>query len=163
MPQGGAADEARRVGQLRRYTVAVTAVLIVACNGVLLLAVWASGVNLDRLIRTPDEFDPTKDVCLRHQWHRVAGREEPIQLCQEWINLADTSGETHTFSRNTKVVEGADGKLYFDHGTLVDDRLFLLAGLFVLVVAGGIALERRLIARERLRLGLQSNGAHFSN
>lgn len=163
MAQGGAADEDRRAGQLRRYTAAVTVVLILVCNGVLLLAVWASGVNLDRLIRTPDEFDPTKDICLRQSWHRVAGREEPIQLCQEWINLADSSGETHTFNRNTKVVQGADGKLYFDHGTLVDDRLFLFAGLFVLVVVAGVALERRLIARYRARLGLHPSGTQSSN
>lgn len=142
----------QRSRRLRWYTLAVTVVVILLCNGVLLLVVWASGVNLDRMVRTPDEFDPTKDICLRQGWHRVAGMDRPIQLCQEWINLSDPSGETHTFRRETKVVQGADGKLYFDHGALVDDRLFLLAAFLVLVVAAGIALERYLIARYRLRL-----------
>ncbi len=161
-PAGLDGDD-QRTRQLRRYTYVVTVGLILLCNGVLLLVVWASGVNLDRLIRTPDEFDPTKDVCLRSSWHKVAGLDDPIQLCSEWINLSDPSGETHKFQRETRVVQGADGRLYFDHGALVDDRLFLLAACLVLVVATGIALERYLIARYRLRLGLEPHRSQSSN
>ncbi|MBM4134150.1 MAG: hypothetical protein FJ245_10310 [Nitrospira sp.] len=146
------ADKARK---LRRYSHGVSAALIVACNAVFLAGLWGSGVNLDALIRTPDVFDSTKDVCLRFTWHRVIGADEPIQLCHEWIDLSDPSGETHIFHKETKVVRGGDGKLYFDHGAQVDYRLFLLAAFVALVIALGVTAKRRLIARYRMRLDMQ--------
>ncbi|MBI4400761.1 MAG: hypothetical protein HY581_03925 [Nitrospirae bacterium] len=138
--------------RLRRYTYGVTAAMIVLCNAVFLLGVWGSGVNLDRLIRMPDLFDPTKDICLRLSWHKVAGLDQQVRLCSEWINLSDPSGDTHTFQRDTTVVQGADGKLYFDHGSRVDYRLFLLGAFVVAVIAFGLMLKRYLIARYRMRL-----------
>lgn len=145
-------DTARK---LRRYSYGVSAALIVVCNAVFLAGLWGSGINLDALIRTPDVFDTTKDVCLRFTWHRVIGADEPVQLCNEWINLSDPSGETHTFQKDTKVVRGGDGKLYFDHGAQVDYRLFLLAAFVALVIGLGVATKRYLIARYRMRLDTQ--------
>jgi hypothetical protein len=142
--------------RLRRYSYVVTAAMIVLCNGVFLLGLWGSGVKLDSLIRIPDPFNPMKDVCLRLSWHRVAGLEEPIRLCSEWINLSDPSGETHKFQKETQVVQGADGKLYFDHGARVDYRFFLFGSFVVVVIVLGISLKRYLIARYRERLGIPS-------
>lgn len=144
-------DQQRR---LRRYTYGVTAVMILLCNGVLLLGLWGSGMNLERLIRTPDQFNPAGHVCLRSTWQKVSGVAQPVRICAEWIDLADPSGQTHTLARETEVVQGADGKLYFDHGARVDYRLFLLGGLVSAVVASGVMLERYLIARYRMRLGI---------
>ena len=144
---------------LRRYTYAVTAAMIVLCNAIFLLGLWGSGVNLDSLIRIPDPFNPTKDICLRLNWHRVAGLDEPIQLCAEWINLSDPSGETHKFQKDTHVMQGADGKLYFDHGARVDYRLLLFGAFVVAVIVLGISLKRRLIAHYRDRLGMPSGKA----
>lgn len=141
---------------LRHYSTAVTAAMIVLCNAVFLLGLWGSGVNLDSLIRIPDPFNPAKDICLRLSWHRVSGLEKPIRLCSEWINLSDPSGETHKFQKETQVVQGADGKLYFDHGTRVDYRLFLFGAFVVAVIVLGVSLKRRLIARYRDRLGMSS-------
>jgi hypothetical protein len=126
--------------------------MIVLCNVIFLFVLWGSGVNLDSLIRTPDLFDPTQDVCLRLGWHKVTGAADPVELCNEWINLSDPSGETHRFQTDTKVVRGTDGKLYFDHPARVDYRLFLLGTFVVVVIVLGMLLKRYLIARYRVWL-----------
>jgi hypothetical protein len=143
-----------RIQRLRRYTLVVTVCLIVMCNAIFLLGVWGSGVNLETVLKTPDVFNPTQDICLRLSWHKVSGDAQPIRLCAEWINLSDPSGETHTFQRDTQVVKGADGNLYFDHGLRADYRFFVFTGSVVGLVALGIAVKRLLIARYRVRLGL---------
>jgi hypothetical protein len=142
--------------QLRRYTISVTVLLILACNSVFLLGIWGSGVNLEHVFRTPDIFNAAKDICLRQGWQKVPGFEKPIRLCSEWINLSDPSGETHKFQQDTAVVKGADGHLYFDRGLRADYRFFLFAGFVIAVVAVGIVLKRFLIARYRLKLGLEA-------
>ena len=138
--------------RLRRYNLIVTAVLIVLCNAIFLLGVWGSGVNLDELIRTPDLFNPTKDVCLRLKWQKIEGNDERIQLCSEWINLSDPSGNTHSFQKDTEVVKGGDGKLYFNHGVQVDYRLFVFVGFVIAIIVSGSLLRRHLIRRYRRRL-----------
>jgi len=153
-PVGQDHVESLKGERLRRYSYAVTAAMIVLCNGVFLLGLWGSGVKLDSLIRIPDPFNPTKDICLRLSWHRVAGLEDPIRLCSEWINLSDPSGETHKFQQETQVVQGADGKLYFDHGARVDYRFFLFGSFVAVVIVLGVSLKRYLIARYRERLGI---------
>jgi len=147
--------DAEKAGKLRRYSYRVSAALIVVCNAVFLAGLWGSGVNLDALIRTPDMFDPVEDICLRFAWHRVTGAEEPVRLCNEWIHLSDPSGDTHRFQPDTKVVQGGDGKLYFDYPARVDYRLFLLAAFVAGVIASGVAAKRRLLARYRMRLDMQ--------
>ena len=83
------------------------AVMIAACNLLILLGVWISGVNPDALFTEPDHFNQSRDVCLRHSWHKVAGVQEPVRLCYEWINLSDPSGNTHVFQPDTDIVLGA--------------------------------------------------------
>lgn len=157
MEQPGAVPaglEAQRRAKVRRFAAWMTALMIVGCNAVFLLGIWGSGVNLDRLIRFPEVFNPKQDICLRQAWHRVAGLEEPVRLCSEWIQLSDPSGETHRFQKETQVVQGADGKLYFDHGARVDYRLFLFIGFVAAVVVSGMLLKRYLVTRYRVRLEL---------
>jgi hypothetical protein len=138
--------------RLRRFRYGVTAAMIVLCNAVFLTGMRWSGVNVDTLIRVPDQFDPTKDICLRTGWHRVDGSRESVKLCNEWINVSDPSGRTHHFQPDTAVVQAADGRLYFKHADYVDYRLFVL-GLFVaLITVFGILITRLLVARYRLRL-----------
>lgn len=145
-------DADQRDRQVRRYATRVTIGVTVLCNSLFLIGVWASGVDLDRLIRMPDEYDPRQDVCVRFAWHRVAGLEEPVRLCSEWINLSDPSGNTHQFQRDTAVVQSADGKLYFEHAPRVGYRLLVIVVFVILVIAFGMVLNRYLIARYRLRL-----------
>jgi hypothetical protein len=151
-----AGTEAQRRVKVRRYAAWMTALMILVCNAVFLLGIWGSGVNLDRLIRFPEVFNPKQDICLRQTWHRVAGLEEPVRLCSEWIQLSDPSGETHRFQKETQVVQGADGKLYFDHGARVDYRLFLFVAFVASVVVSGVLLKRHLVTRYRLRLELSN-------
>lgn len=137
---------------VRRYTYRVTAALILLCNAVLLVGIWVSGIDLEEVFTTPDRFNPAKDICVRLSWHKVADLARPVQLCYEWINLSDPSGETHKFQAETQVVKGADGKLYYDNGVRMDYRVFVLGAFVAVVVALGIALKRYLIARYRGRL-----------
>lgn len=157
--EGFAQEAEQRDSQVRRYASRITIVIIVLCNTVLLLGLWTSGIDLDQLIRTPDVFDPNKDVCVRFGWHKVAGVDKPVRLCSEWINLSDRSGRTHTFQRDTSVVEGADGRLYFDHGTQVDSRIIVLGIFFLMIVSAGILVNRYLIARYRARLEAERGSA----
>ncbi len=146
-------DEERQ-RQLRRYSRRATAAVMLLCNGVLVLGIWGSGVDLERLIRMPDQFHPAQHVCLRPLWQKVSGVSQPVRICAEWIDLSDPTGETHMLARETEVVQSADGKLYFDHGSRVDYRLFLLGAFLLAVIVSGIVLERYLIARYRMRLGI---------
>lgn len=148
--QDGAGDT-RHQRRVRRFSMLVTLALIVACNAVILLGIWASGINLDRAWHTPDRFDPTRDECLRYTWHKVSGVQQPIRLCYEWINLSDPSGNTHTFQSDTEIVLGADGRLHYAQGERLDSRIFLLLAFAGVVLAAGMTLSRFLIARYRLR------------
>jgi hypothetical protein len=156
--QDGAAERQRRV---RRFSVLVTLGLIVACNAVILAGVRASGINLDGLVRATDRFDPKRDECLRYNWHKVSGVQQPVRLCYEWINHADPSGNTHTFQAGTEIVLGADGKLHYAPAERVDARLWLLLAFAGLVLAGGIALSRFLVGRYRARLEMPGPAGPF--
>jgi hypothetical protein len=151
------AAQALRQQRVRRFSVLTTLALIVLCNAIILLSIRASGINLDGLFRTPDRFSPSRDVCLRYNWHKVSGVQEPVRLCYEWINLSDPTGNTHTFQEDTDIVLGADGKLHYEHGERVDSRLFVLLAFVGTVLALGMALSKFLIARYRLRQEASSN------
>ena len=138
--------------RLRRYSLLVTLAMIVLCNAIFLLGIWGSGVDLDDLIRIPDIFNPMNDVCVRLKWQKVEGDKERVQLCSEWINLSDPSGNTHSLHKETEVVKGGNGKLYFNHGVQVDYRLFLFLAFVVAVFAFGFVLRRYLIRRHRMHL-----------
>jgi hypothetical protein len=152
---GGAAaarDEAARNALVRRFSLRVTLVLIVLCNAVFLAGVWGSGVNLDELVKTPDLFNPTSDICLRLTWQRLAGAPDPVRLCSEWINLSDPSGQPHLLDGNTKVKQGPDGRYYVDRGVQADYRLMGFVGFVAAVLVSGMLIRRYLVARYRLQL-----------
>lgn len=149
-----AVDEGRRTG-LQRYSRVVTSLLVLAGSALVALAVWGTGIKVDKLIRLPEIFNPASDVCLRFGWHDVKGTAEPVRLCNEWIQLSDPSGEPHRLQQETHVVQGADGKLYFDHGTRMGYQAFGLMAWVMVIMAAGVAVKRRLIARYRLRHGLE--------
>lgn len=147
-----AASETLRQRRLRRYSVLVTLTLIVMCNAVILFGVWTSGVNLEGLFRATDRFDPNRDECLRYNWRKVSGVQQPVRLCYEWINLSDPSGNTHTFQADTDIVLGADGKLHYAQEERVDPRLLFLLAFVGVVLAAGMTASKFLIARYRARL-----------
>ncbi len=148
-----AVDEGRRT-KLQRYSWVVTGLLSLTGGAVVALTVWGTGIKVNQLVRLPEIFNPSSDVCLRFGWHDVKGAAEPVRLCNEWIQLSDPTGEPHRLQQETHVVQGADGKLYFDHGTRMGYQAFGLGAWVMVIMAGGVAMKRRLIARYRLRLGL---------
>jgi len=149
--------DASRNSLVQRYTRIITIVLIVVCNGIFLLGMWASGVNLDELVKTQDQFNPQDDVCLRLSWQRLTGATEPIRLCSEWINLSDPTGKPHVLDQNTKVRQGPDGRYYVDRGIKADYRLVGFVGFVAAVIVFGMLTRRYLVNRYRLQLEMAAS------
>jgi hypothetical protein len=133
--------------------------LIIICNAIVLVGLWASGINLDELVANPDVFNSKKDVCLRFAWQPVAGTADTIRICSEWINLSDPSGKTHQLQREIKFRQGPDGgQYYIDQGRYADYRLLILVLVVVAVIALGLVTKWYLVSRYRLRL--ESDAGH---
>lgn len=145
------ASEQRISDRVRRYAVRLAIGFIIGANAIFLLVLWSSGLDLDRIFADRDFFDPTRDVCLRMSWYKPEGEKDPVRLCKEWINLGDSSGKVHQNHQGMVIVKGTDGKVYAKEGT-GDGRLVALVVFLVALVAGGMWLQRYLIARYRSRL-----------
>jgi hypothetical protein len=145
-------DECRRADKIRRFSLAVSLVLMVLCNAILLGGVALSGINLDDLVKTPDFFNAKQDVCLRLTWQALPGASEPVRLCSEWLNLSDPSGMTHYLQPDTKLKKGPDGQYYVDRGVQADYRLLLLMLFVAAIIIGGVWAKWFLVNRYRLRL-----------
>lgn len=156
-PIAATSDEASRNARVRRFSSGVTWVLIVLCNVVFLVGIWVSGVNLDELVKTPDLFNPTSDICLRLTWQRLTGAPDPVRLCSEWINLSDPTGKPHLLDKEMKVRQGADGQYYFDRGIQADYRLMAFVGFVAAVIMSGLVIRRYLVSRYRLQLELAAS------
>ncbi|MEQ1562449.1 MAG: hypothetical protein ABL935_03530 [Nitrospiraceae bacterium] len=145
-------DDQRRASKIRRFTVGVSLAIMILCNAIVLIGLWASGINLDELAATPDVFNSKQDICLRLGWTSVAGATDPVRLCSEWINLSDPSGKTHQIQRELKLKQGPDGQYYADRGVRADYRLLILMLFVVAVIAFGLVAKWYLVSRYRLRL-----------
>jgi hypothetical protein len=146
-------DVESRQALVRRFARMVSLAMIVLCNTIVFVGLWASGINLDELVTTPDVFDSKHDICLRHAWQPVAGTAAPIRVCSEWINLSDPSGKTHQLQREIKFREGPEGGQYYvNQGEHADYRLLILVLVVVAVIAFGLILQWYLVSRYRLRL-----------
>lgn len=137
--------------KIRRFTVRLAVGFIIGGNALFLLGLWASGLDLDKVFAERDFFDPTKDVCLRLAWYKPIGENDPVRLCKEWINLGDPSGQVHKVQKDLEIVKGTDGKVYAS-SVPADGRVIAVVLLVVAIVAGGMWLQRYLIARYRARL-----------
>ncbi|MDO8545767.1 MAG: hypothetical protein Q7R68_00260 [Nitrospirales bacterium] len=149
------ASEQRNTIRVKRFTVGLTIGFIIGINALFLLVLWGSGLDLDRIFADRDFFDPGHDVCLRLAWYNPVGEKEPVRLCQEWINLGDPSGKVYRNQQDMVLVKGTDGKVYAKEGA-GDGRLVGLVVFIVALVAGGMWLQRHLIARYRSRLAASS-------
>jgi len=145
-------DDQRRARKIRLFTIAVSLAMIILCNAIVLVGLWASGINLDELATTPDVFNSQKDICLRLGWQSVTGAVDPVSLCSEWINLSDPSGKTHQIQQEIKLRHGPDGQYYLDRGGHADYRLLILVLVVVAVIAFGLVAKWYLVGRYRLRL-----------
>jgi hypothetical protein len=146
-------DVESRQALVRRFARVVSLAMIVLCNTIVFVGLWASGINLDELVATPDVFNSKQDICLRLGWQPVTGATDPVPLCSEWIHLSDPSGKTHQLQRETKFREGPEGgKYYVDQGEHADYRLLILVLVVVAVIALGLVAKWYLVSRYRLRL-----------
>jgi len=146
----GEEDQRRKI---RRFSYAVSLVLMVLCNAVVLSGFKLSGINLDELFGdAQDVYDPRHDVCLRLSWQSLEGASEPVRICSEWIQLADPSGQPHQLRPDTKVKKGPDGQYYLDPGIQADFRLLVLVLFVLVVIAGGLWAKWLLVTRYRLRV-----------
>lgn len=145
-------DESRQAGKIRRFSLAVSLALMVLCNAILLAGLRFSGINLDDLMKTPDLFNAKQDVCLRLTWQSLPGANEPVQLCSEWLNLSDPSGQTHYLQPDMKLKKGSDGHYYADEGIQADYRLLVLILFVTAIIIGGVRAKWFLVNRYRLRL-----------
>jgi predicted nucleic acid-binding Zn ribbon protein len=145
-------DDQHRAKRVRRFTIGVSLVLIIICNAIVLVGLWASGINLDELAATPDVFNSKQDICLRLGWRSVTGAAEPVPLCSEWIHLSDPSGKTHQLQREIKFRQGPDGQYYVDQGRQADYRLLIMVLVVVVVIAFGLVAKWYLVGWYRLRL-----------
>lgn len=155
-------DIESRQALVRRFARVVSLAMIVLCNAIVLVGLWASGINLDELAASPDVFDSKHDICLRFGLQPVTGAAEPVRLCSEWINLSDRSGKTHHLQGETKFRQGPDGGQYYvDQGEHADYRLLILVLAVVAVIAFGLVVKWYLVSRYRLRL--ESAAGHGSS
>ncbi len=152
VPVAAPPDLERHAQLVRRYSTRVTVVLMVLCPALFLVGLRASGVAPEQLFWMPERFHPTNDVCLRLAWQKVAGKEDLVQVCSEWIQLSDPSGATHRLNQATKVVAAADGRLYFDDGARADWHLAAYVAFVGAILAFGWFVRRFLVARYRRQL-----------
>ncbi|MBX3238031.1 MAG: hypothetical protein KF814_17940 [Nitrospiraceae bacterium] len=152
--ESAAADEAAelRNKKIRRFASAVSIMLMVVCNAVFLFGIWVTGVNFERLVRTPDIYDSAHDICLRLAYRNIPGAQNPVQFCSEWINLSDSTGKTHTFEKDAQIKQGADGRFYFDYGPFVDYRLFAVVAFVAAIILSGMRVTSHVVNRYRMRL-----------
>jgi hypothetical protein len=157
-------DAGRRADKIRRFSLAVSLVLMVLCNVILLAGLKLSGINLDDLVTTPELFNAKQDVCLRLTWQSLPGASEPVRLCSEWLNLSDPSGKTNYLQPDTKLKKGLDGRYYVDQGVQADYRLLMLISFVTVIIVGGVRAKWFLVNRYRLRLestdGRRASPAH---
>jgi hypothetical protein len=147
-----AGDVDSRKALVRRFARVVSLAMMILCNTIVLVGLWASGINLDELATTPDVFNSKQDICLRLGWQSVTGAAEPVRLCSEWINLSDPSGKTHQIQPEMHLRKGPGGQYYMDRGIHADYRLLILVMFVVAVIAFGLVAKWYLVSRYRLRL-----------
>lgn len=145
-------DEAERARRVGRYATRVTLVLMVLCPALFFAGVWGSGVQPEQLFAIPEQFHPAEDVCLRMSYKRVVGKDDLVQICSEWIQLADPTGATHRVQSSLKVVETAEGRLYFDYGSRADWHLAAFVAFVGAILAFGWYVRRSLVRRYRRQL-----------
>ncbi|WP_447968716.1 hypothetical protein [Nitrospira sp. M1] len=134
------------------FTRGVTVVLILVCNGLMVLGWWMSGLNLNVALSKPEIYDVSSHYCVKVKWMEVVGVDRPMKVCTEWLDLADPSGNTHTIREGHALTVGVNGALHYEEQRNEDYRLIGLV-LFVMVVIGaGMWAKRYLIARYASRL-----------
>jgi hypothetical protein len=121
----------------------------------LLGGLWASGLDLDFVLTNSDLYDPASGHCVGVAWMKVSGVDSPIQVCSEWLDTTDPTGQVHTFKTNEPLAMGTDGNLYYQNARNADHQLLALLAFTVVVIYSGMRLKRFLITWYQLQAGNQ--------
>ena len=146
--------------KVQRFTYLVTGILIIVCNGLLLLGLWVSGIDLEMVLSKPPLYDPANGHCVGVKWEKVAGADGLVKVCTEWLDFSDISGHTHSLPEGKPLAMGADGNLYFPGQSAENYRLIALMIFAIVVMATGMWMKGVLIAKYRVYL--QSVNNHSS-
>ena len=138
--------------RLRWFARGVTLFLIIVCNALLLGGLWMSGVDLDIALSDPELYDPKKGYCVRVGLAEVVGVDGPLQICTEWLELSDPSGNTHQIREGLGLEMGADGQLYYQSRQWENFRFLGLVMFVIVVIVSGMWVKRYLITRYQLQL-----------
>jgi hypothetical protein len=149
-------DLERRRRKHRVYKLRITAVLMVLSCLVFLAGLRFSGVELQNLVWTSEVFDPEKNICLRTAWlNTTQGRADRVQLCTEWIDHSDMSGETHTLPvKEVDIIRGGDGRIRTQFKRGINYRLVAVMSYLLVIIIGALFLQRSLIRRDQKQMGL---------
>jgi len=101
-------------------------------------------------------FNPKEHVCLKTVWvSTTQGTADRVQLCTEWIDLSDLSGQTHRMAiENLEVLKGQDGKIHTHLQRGINYRLVMVVGFLTLIILAGRIAQHFLITRHKQRMGL---------
>lgn len=142
----------RQEQRIRWFSFGVTLGLILVCNAMLLLGLWASGLNLDWVFSESEFYEPTKGYCVKVTMAQVIDSHERVRLCSEWLEMSDPTGQVHTLREGEPIAYGEDGKFHYESEPRSNAKLLALLVFVVLVIGSGMWLKRYLIAWYRLRL-----------
>ena len=138
--------------RFRWFSFWITLLLIIVCNGMLLGALWASGLDLDFVLTNSELYDPASGHCVGVAWMKVSGVDSPIQVCFEWLDTTDPTGQVHTLRINEPLTMGPDGNLYYQNARNADLQLLVLLVFTIAVIFSGMRLKRFLITWYQLQL-----------
>ena len=133
----------------------VTLGLIVVCNVVLLWALWVSGLDLDFVLTNSELYDPKAGHCVGVAWADVAGVEEPVRVCSEWLDTTDPTGRIHTLRPGEPLAMSDDGNLYYENARNADNSVLGLLLFCVAVIYLGMWTKRVLLTWYETRLRRQ--------
>jgi hypothetical protein len=143
-----------REAAFRLYRYRVTGVLVVACSAVFLGGVWLSGLDLNSTFHPSRFFDPKEHVCLRTGWFDTT-RGEPgrVELCKEWIDLTDRTGQTNVLDTHyLDVYKDGAGEVHAQMTYPVSFRLVLMIGFLSAILWIGRKVLLLLLNRYKARL-----------
>ena len=138
--------------RLRWFSLGITLGLIIVCNSLLLGGLWVSGLDLDFVLTNSELYDPTSGHCVRVMRKKVLGMNAPVQVCSEWLDIADPTGQVHKLRKNEPLAMGSDGNLYYPNARKADHQLLGLLVFTAAVIFAGMWVKRFLINWYQLRL-----------
>ena len=156
--QGGEPDLELNRRSHQTYSRRVTGAAILVCCFLFLGGIWISGIELENLIWTAGLFDPRENICLKTAWmNTTQGQADRVQLCTEWIDHSDMNGETHKLSvEELEIIKGGDGKVRAHLKRGINFRLVGVTSYLLIIIAGGLFVQRVLIGRYKKQMGLKS-------